>query len=62
MELLILFTVLLVIIAIAKILKAKELIDKFKDADSDPVSPAEIKTNATGMLVFGIVFFLIFDF
>lgn len=57
MELLILFTVLLVIIAIAKILKAKELIDKFKDADSDPVTPAEIKTNATGMLVFGIVFF-----
>lgn len=57
MELLILLTVLLVIIAIAKILKAKELVDNLKDVDADPVTPSEIKTNATGMLVFGFVFF-----
>lgn len=56
MELLILLTVLLTIIAVAKVLKAKELVDSFKDVESDPISPVEIKTNALGMLVWGIVF------
>lgn len=57
MKFLIVISVLLLIIALAKIFKAKELIDKMKDVNSDPVSPAEIKSNATGMLFFGIVFF-----
>jgi len=56
MELLILLTVLLTVIAVAKVLRAKELVDSFKDPESDPISPAEIKTNAFGMLVWGISF------
>ena len=55
MELLILGAVLLSIIAIAKVLKAKELIDGMKDVESDPISPAEIKTNALGLIVFWIL-------
>ena len=59
MELLILLTLLLTIIAVAKVLKAKELVDEFKNVESDPISDAEIKTNALGMLVWGILFFAI---
>jgi cytochrome c oxidase subunit 2 len=57
MELLILLTVLLTVIAVAKVLRAKELVDSFKDPESDPISPTEIKTNALGMLIWGISFF-----
>jgi cytochrome c oxidase subunit 2 len=56
MELLILLTVLLTVIAIAKVLRSKELVDSFKDPESDPISPTEIKTNALGMLIWGISF------
>lgn len=55
MELLILGAVLLSIIAIAKVLKAKELIDGMKDVESDPISLAEIKTNALGLIVFWVL-------
>ncbi len=57
MELLILIAVLLTIVAIAKVLKAKELVDGFKDPESEPISSAEVKANAVGMLVWGVVFF-----
>ena len=57
MELLILLAVLLTIIAVAKILKAKELVDAFKDPESDPISPAEVKSNALGWLLYGAAFF-----
>jgi len=56
MELLILVAVLLTVIAVAKVLRAKELVDSTKDPDGEPISPAEIKTNALGMLIFGITF------
>lgn len=59
MELLILVAVLLTVIAVAKVLKAKELVDSFKDPDSEPISPAEIKTNALGMLIWGISFLIL---
>lgn len=57
MELLILLAVLLTVVAVAKVLKAKELVDGFKDPESDPISPAEVKSNALGWLIYGIVFF-----
>jgi cytochrome c oxidase subunit 2 len=56
MELLILVAVLLTVIAVAKVLRAKELVDSTKDPDGEPISPAEVKTNALGMLIFGITF------
>lgn len=56
MELLILVAVLLVIIALAKVLKANELINAQKDTGDLPVSASDIKSNATAVLVFGIVF------
>jgi cytochrome c oxidase subunit 2 len=56
MELLILVAVLLVIIALAKVLKANELVNDQKDPNELPVSPSDIKTNATAWLTFGIVF------
>ena len=55
--LLILLAVLLLGVALAKVLKAKELIDGLKGAEEDPISSSEIKTNALGLLVFGFVFF-----
>lgn len=54
---LILLAVLLVGVAIAKVLKAKELVDGLKDPNAEPVTSAEIKTNALGLLAFGIVLF-----
>lgn len=62
MELLILLAVLLTIVAVAKVLKAKELVDGFKDPASDPISSAEIKANAFGWLVYGIIFFALVVF
>lgn len=56
MELLILVAVLLVIIALAKVLKANELVNAQKDPNDLPVSASDIKTNATAMLTFGVVF------
>lgn len=58
MELLILLTVLLTVIAVAKVLRAKELVDSMKDPEADPIAPTEIKTNALGMLVWGISFLI----
>lgn len=54
---LILLAVILAIVAVAKVLKAKELVDDLKDPNSDPISAAEIKTNALGWLVYGVVLF-----
>lgn len=56
---LILFAVLLVGVALAKVMKAKELVDDLKNRDDDPVSSAEIKTNALGWLVYGVVLFVL---
>ena len=50
-------SVLLVGVAFAKILQAKQLVDELKDKDSDYVTRAEIKTNALGLLVFAIAMF-----
>lgn len=55
--LLIILAVLLAVVAIAKVLKAKELVDGLKDAESEPITAAEIKTNALGLVVFGVVMF-----
>ncbi len=55
--LLIILAILLAVVAIAKVLKAKELVDGLKDVDSEPVTAAEIKTNALGLVVFGLVMF-----
>ncbi len=57
MELLILLALLLTIIAVAKVLKAKELVDDFKNPETDPISEAEVKSNALAWLVYGGVFF-----
>lgn len=57
MELLILLAVILTIVAIAKILRSRELVDSFKNVESDPISAEEVKTNALGMVVWGVVFF-----
>jgi len=53
----IIITVLLVGVAFAKILQAKQLVDELKDKDSDFITRAEIKTNALGLLVFVIAMF-----
>tara|TARA_Y100000766_G_scaffold116550_1_gene100227 strand:- start:16744 stop:18129 length:1386 start_codon:yes stop_codon:yes gene_type:complete len=53
----IIITVLLVGVAFAKILQAKQLVDELKDKDSDYITRAEIKTNALGLLVFVIAMF-----
>lgn len=55
--LLIILAVLLAVVAIAKVLKAKELVDGLKDTESEPITAAEIKTNALGLVVFGAVLF-----
>lgn len=55
--LLIILAILLVLIAIAKVLNAKELVDGLKDNGDETVTSAEIKTNALGLLVFAIVMF-----
>ena len=55
--LLIILAVLLTVVAIAKVLQAKELVDGLKDTESDPITAAEIKTNALGLLVFGLAMF-----
>lgn len=54
---LILLAVILAIVAVAKVLKAKELVDDLKDPNSDPISAAEIKTNALGWIIYGVVLF-----
>ncbi len=59
MELLILLTVLLTLIAVAKVLRAKELVDSVKDPEAEKVSAAEIKTNALGMLIWGVSFLIL---
>jgi len=56
--LLILLAIVVAGVAIAKVLKAKELVDGLKDPNSEPVSSTEIRTNALGWLVFGIVLFV----
>lgn len=53
----IIISVLLVGVAFAKILQAKELVDDLKDKDSEFITDAEIKTNALGLLVFVIAMF-----
>lgn len=55
--LLIILAILLGLIAIAKVLNAKELVDGLKDIGDETVTSAEIKTNALGLLVFAIVMF-----
>ncbi len=55
----IIISVLLVGVAFAKILQAKELVDDLKDKDSDFITDAEIKTNALGLLVFVIAMFVL---
>ncbi len=53
----IIISVLLVGVAFAKILQAKQLVDELKDKDSDYITRAEIKTNALGLLVYMIAMF-----
>ncbi len=55
--LLILLAIVVAGVAIAKVMKAKELVDGLKDPESEPISSSEIRTNALGWLVFGIVLF-----
>ncbi|MBI33773.1 MAG: hypothetical protein CMP67_00235 [Flavobacteriales bacterium] len=55
----IIISVLLVGVAFAKILQAKELVDDLKDQESEFITRAEIKTNALGLLVFVIVMFVL---
>ena len=55
----IIITVLLVGVAFAKILQAKQLVDELKDKDSDYITRAEIKTNALGLLVFLAAMFVL---
>jgi heme/copper-type cytochrome/quinol oxidase subunit 2 len=56
--LLILLAIIVAGVAIAKVMKAKELVDGLKDPESEPISSSEIRTNALGWLVFGIVLFV----
>lgn len=56
---LIILAILLVLVAVAKVLKAKELVDGLKDDDGETVTSAEIKTNALGLVVFAIVMFVL---
>ena len=44
----VIISVLLVGVAFAKILQAKQLVDELKDKDSDYITGAGIKTNALG--------------
>ena len=53
--LLILLAIVVAGVAVSKVLKAKELVDALKDPEAEPISPTEIRTNALGWLVFGIV-------
>ena len=57
MALLILFTVVLVVVAVAKIMRSHELATKLNGDDADFVTPSEIKTQAVLYVVFGVVFF-----
>lgn len=54
---LIILAVLLGGVAIFKILKARELVDGLKDEKSDPITDAEMRTNALGLIVYGFVLF-----
>ena len=56
--LLILLAIVVACVAVVKVLKAKELVDALKDPESEPISSTEIRTNALGWLVFGIVLFV----
>ena len=56
MALLILFTVVLVVVAVAKIMRSHELATKLNGDDADFVTPSEIKTQAVLYVVFGVVF------
>lgn len=56
--LLILLAIVVAGVAIAKVLKARELVDALKDPKSEPISSSEIRTNALGWLIFGIVLFV----
>lgn len=56
MEFVALFTVILFIVAMAKIMKSYELAESLKSNDDDIIPESESKNNATMMLIFGILF------
>lgn len=56
MEFVVLFTVILFIVAMAKIMKSYELAESLKPIDEDEIPESESKNNALMMLVFGILF------
>lgn len=56
MEFVVLFTVILFIVAMAKIMKSYELAESLKSKDEDEIPESESKNNATMMLIFGILF------
>ena len=56
MEFVALFTVILFIVAMAKIMKSYELAEGLKANDEDVIPDSESKNNATMMLIFGILF------
>ena len=56
MEFVAMFTVILFIVAMAKIMKSYELAEGLKANDEDVIPDSESKNNATMMLIFGILF------
>lgn len=56
MEFVALFTVILFIVAMAKIMKSYELAESLKSNDDNTIPESESKNNATMMLIFGVLF------
>lgn len=54
---LIILALILAGVAISKVLQAKELVDGLKHENADPITDAEMKTNALGLIVFCFVLF-----
>jgi cytochrome c oxidase subunit 2 len=58
MEIILIILVLILAgVAVSKILQAKELVDGLKGDNAEPITDAEMKTNALGLVVYGAVLF-----
>ena len=54
---LIILAIILAGVAVSKVLQARELVDGLKHENADPITDTEMKTNALGLLVYGVVLF-----
>ena len=54
---LIILAIILAGVAVSKVLQARELVDGLKHENADPITDTEMRTNALGLLVYGLVLF-----